>query len=143
MWSARWIESEQTMFCVARDITENKLLEAANDALQSRLSDTLQMLAAGFCILDASWRITYVNRAAERIGRLAREELVSRTLWDAVPGIAGTVFEAEYRRAMRERTPGRVCAHFPAYDGWFEVRTYPGMDGGIVLYIDDVTEREH
>ena len=142
MWSARWIQSEQTMFCVARDVTEKKLLEAANRALESRLGETLEMLAAGFCILDASWRVTYVNRAAEAIRRVSREESLGRSLWEVVTELVGSVFEREYRRAMRERTPGRVCAHFPSYDGWFEVRTYPGTDGGIVLYIDDVTGRE-
>ena len=142
MWSARWIESEQTMFCVARDVTENKLLEAANRVLENRLGETLEMLAAGFCIVDSSWRLTYVNRAAESIRRISREESIGQSLWDVAPALRGSVFETEYRRAMRERTPGRVCAHFPAYEGWFEVRTYPATDGGIVLYIDDVTGRE-
>ena len=142
MWSARWNESEQTMFCVARDVTETKLLVAANAVLADRLRETLEMLAAGFCMLDASWRFTYVNRAAEAIAHRPREEMMGHTIWDVVPGISGTAFETEYRRAMRERTAGRVCAHFPMYGGWFEVRTYPAMEGGLAVYIDDVTERE-
>lgn len=141
MWSARWLEDDQAMFCVARDITEAKLMAEENKVLADRLRETLETLTSGFVMLDAQWRFTYVNREAERMAGRSRQSLLGRILWEEIPGIAGSEFETEYRRAMRDRTPVQVESYHAAYERWFEVRAYPTDDGGLALYIHDVTER--
>lgn len=51
MWSARWLEFDKTMFCVARDITENKFAEKA-----LRQKDSLIRIA-GKLTLTGGWAI--------------------------------------------------------------------------------------
>ncbi len=141
MWSARWREQDQTMFCVARDVTEAKLLAEANRHLAERLHETLDNIASGFATVDSTWRITYLNREAERTVGRKRDELVGARIWDAVPGLAGTPFEAAQRRAMEERVPVQLEEFFPPFGKWFETRVYPTRDGGLAIYFDDVSER--
>ncbi len=141
MWSARWIEQEQAMFCVGRDVTEVKLVTEANKLLAERLRETLETLTSGFVTLDASWRFTYVNREAERIFGRRRESLLGRVCWNEIPGSYDSEFGRGFREAMTRRGPVQVEAYHPPYSRWFEARAYPTGDGGIAIYFYDVSER--
>ncbi len=141
MWSARWIEEEQAMFCVARDVSEAKLMAQAHQALAERLRETLETLTSGFVTVDRAWRFTYVNREAERIFGRPRESMLAAELWREIPGIVGTPFETAYRRAMRERVPVQLEEFHAPYGKWFEVRVYPASDGGLAIYFHDATGR--
>ena len=58
----------------------------------------LQGIGEGFFALDAQWRFTAFNPAAEEIFGLARADVIGKTLWEVSPGIVGTEFERRYRR---------------------------------------------
>ncbi|HZZ94734.1 MAG TPA: PAS domain S-box protein [Usitatibacter sp.] len=142
MWSARWRAEDRTILCVARDVTQGKLMAEANRHLASRLHEALENLTSGFATLDRNWRVTYVNRHAETVLGLARETLVGGIVWDVVPGLTGSPFETQYRRAMDERVTVEFQDLLPLFGRWFEVRAYPTVDGGLALYFHDVTERQ-
>lgn len=103
--------------------------------------EILESMSDGFAAVDREWRYTYVNRAAERIARLRREEMLGRTLWEVFPEFAGSQFESACRRAMDEG----VTVHFEEYcaplDAWFQQTMYPAADG-ITVYVRDITERK-
>ena len=101
----------------------------------------LEGIAAAFIALDATWRVTAFNRAAEALLGASREEAIGKTLWDLSPNIAGTEFERRYRRVMSMRT----TEDFESYsalrpDRFCEFRAFPYRDG-VGISIRDITDR--
>ena len=116
------------------DVTE--LREAT-----TRVSEVLESLAVGYLSMDAGWRVTYVNAAAEHALGRSRADLVGHVMWDLFPATAGTDFEAGYRRAAETGEVVVFDAYYPApLDAWYEVRATPEHDG-VALYFLDITAR--
>ncbi len=105
------------------------------------VDELLDGLAEGFFALDAHWRFTAFNRAAEDIFHIRREEVIGRLLWDVSPTIVGSEFERRYRKVMAEREK-QVFESFTTRipDRWHEVRAFP-LGDGIGVSFRDATER--
>ena len=114
----------------------NRALSA--DAAQ-RAIETLESMSDAFMTLDSEWRFTYLNPQGESLINRTREELIGKRLWDEFPAIAGSRFEAEYRRAVRDHVPVRFEETYEPLGGTFEVRAYPVV-AGLAIYFTDVTE---
>jgi PAS domain S-box-containing protein len=94
-----------------------------------------------FLACDREWRLTLVNARVEDYLRLAGKDpgdLTGRTVWEAIPGIAGSRFQLEAFRAISEQTEVEFEARFAPLDRWFQVRITPTPDG-IVACARDVT----
>ncbi|WP_136519960.1 SpoIIE family protein phosphatase [Cellulomonas telluris] len=119
---------------VATDVT-------ALRAGEERVHQILEDMTVGYYWLDAQWRFGYVNAEAERIIGVGRRLLLGRVIWEVFPGVAGTVFEQEYREVARTGAPAVFDAWYPApLESWFEVRAVPER-GGVAAYFTDVTDR--
>jgi GAF domain-containing protein len=100
---------------------------------------TLEHMADGFFSLDAEWRFSYVNAAAERILERDRRDLLGRSVWTEFPEAVGSVFGREYRRSVESRRPVAFEQYFPELGKHFEVRAYPTFDG-LTVYFTDVSK---
>jgi PAS domain S-box-containing protein len=111
----------------------------------------LEAMPAAFCFLDAEWCFRHVNAEAERLIGRPREQLLGRSLWDAVPDLLGSDIEARYRAAVASGRP--VWFEVPSPRGgpsepgasgtaarWYELRVWPAP-GGLGVYVLDMTER--
>ena len=49
------------------------------------MTTTLESLTDGFFTVDRDWRVTYVNREAERLFRIPRAELLGNHIWAKFP----------------------------------------------------------
>ncbi len=122
-------------------------LHAASDWL-------LESIGEGLFVLDAAWRLTYVNAAAERITGTRRTEMVGRPVWDVFPTLVGSPVDGAWRTTMEKRTqmqlrsvplPKRIGGPTA---GLFDARSYPVDDpsgagaGGIVVLFTEVGRRE-
>ena len=123
-----------------QDITGLKAAEAAAKQTAARLQATLDSLPAGFYVLDADWRFTYVNPEGSRILRAPPDELVGQDIWDAFPGSWDSDFGTHYRMAMTTRRPVDFEAFYEPFDIWVHVSVFPLPDGLAVTF-NDVTER--
>jgi PAS domain S-box-containing protein len=103
----------------------------------------LETMPAAFCFLDTEWRFRYVNAEAERLMNRPRAEVVGESLWEAFPGISGSVIEQTYREAV---ATGRPMTFETPHRGdprrWVEARVWPGRDG-LALYVLDITDRRN
>lgn len=116
---------------------------SAGERAGADLALCLETMPAAFGVLDGDWRFRYVNAEAERLLGRPRAELVGASLWQALPGVVGTVVESTYRAAVDSGQPVSFeVAHPGAPGGWCEVRAWPGP-GGLAVYLLDVTERRH
>ncbi|WP_432523087.1 SpoIIE family protein phosphatase [Kineococcus sp. SYSU DK006] len=106
-----------------------------------RVASALESMAVGYLVLDAEWRVAYVNLEGERIAGTSRADLLGRDFWEAFPATVGSVFERHYRRAAASGEPEVFEAHYPApLDIWVEVRAVAEGDG-LALYFLDITAR--
>jgi PAS domain S-box-containing protein len=141
----RWIHARGRGLA-GPDGTAVRLLGAAYDTTgdrenAARVTRVLEAMPAGFYSLDRNWRFTHVNAEAERLLGRTREDLIGRILWDDWPAAINSLFEDNFRTALRTGLPISFDAYYPApLDGWFEVRAWPTPDG-LSVYFTDVTQR--
>ncbi len=126
-----------------QDITALRLAQARVQSLEHTLHGMLETLSEGFVLVDADFRVVYINRIAEGMSGRRREHTLGQRLFDVFHRARGTRHEAEVRQAMAERTP-RLYEELTAPPGsrWLEVRLFPTHDGGLALYCGDVTARK-
>jgi PAS domain S-box-containing protein len=124
------------------DITERKRMEERLRLEKARTSTILAGIADTFYSLDADWRFTVVNPAAEKapFGRPAGD-LLGKVIWDLYPRLLGTEIHGHYIAAARKRALEHYEAQSPLNGRWYEV-FMQGWQGGVDVYMRDITERK-
>lgn len=161
----RWFEFhvypiDEGIAAYCQDITERKRREEEREYLlreQTRLREqaeqallqsrrAVEVLEHGdpFILLDRDFRIIQVNKNQELVSQKRREEELGRVLWDVFPAIKNpeSAYWREYHRAMSERVPVHFEEYYPPQDLWASVNAYPTAEGGLALFLRDVTERK-
>ena len=138
------------------DVAETASLQAEEEAARAeeesvradeeraRTVAVLGGMTDAFIAFDRSWRITYLNREAERVLAMSGADvadLPGKVLWELWPQLSGTSLEGQYRRAMEEQKP----AHFEYYSEtrkvWLELNLHPSPEG-LGLFFRDIGERK-
>ena len=140
----RWLEARGEVVTDGSG-TPLRLLGATYDTTAAHDSDAnvtrvLEAMPAGFCLLDAEWRFSYVNTEAERILGRAREQLLGRTHWEVFPSSANSIFEHNYRKAIDTGQEVIFEGYSPTVGSWFELRARPVADQ-LSVYFLDITAR--
>ncbi|MGY1740557.1 MULTISPECIES: SpoIIE family protein phosphatase [unclassified Blastococcus] len=141
----RWVQARGRAIADG-DGAAARVIGAAYDTTDLRAEDVrvtrvLEAMPAGFYSLDRDWRFSYVNAEAERLLGHSRDELLGELLWEAFPAAVNSVFEEQYRTAVRTGRPAAFDAYYPPpLDGWYEVRAWPSPEG-LSVYFVEVTER--
>ena len=108
----------------------------AHQRLNVPLTDILESTNEGFFALDHNLVCAYFNRAAEEFLGRRRRDVLGRHLFDVFPEARGSIFEAKYTQALKERKPLSFETLFetPPYANWYEVRVYPCAVGIYVFF---------
>ncbi|WNG20428.1 PAS domain-containing protein [Cystobacter fuscus] len=125
---------------------QTRLREQAEQALlQSQRAAEVLEHGDPFLLLDRDFRIIQVNKNQELISQKRREEELGRVLWDVFPAINNpeSAYWREYHRAMNERVPVQFEEYYPPLELWASVSAYPTAEGGLAVFLRDVTERKH
>ena len=101
----------------------------------------LDSIEDGLVILDRDWRYTYVNTQAEHLVGRPRSELIGKCVWDEFPSAVGTDVEQQLRRAAAEQVTCEFESDNSASGRRYENRASPTPDGGVAVYVRDITER--
>ncbi|MGX9965509.1 PAS domain S-box protein [Roseomonas sp. F4] len=120
------------------DVTERLRAENAARALATELDTTLESISDGLCSLDHDWRLTRINRHAERLLRRDASSLLGRVVWEAFPEILGTALEDGARRTAEDREMRRFERHMPSLGAWLDITVYPAPTG-LTVYFRDIT----
>lgn len=108
--------------------------DARNTAILENITDM-------FFSFDKDFRFLYMNRQGADQMRLAGKEpelLIGKLLWDEFPDAPN---REAMRRVMDERAPETDEVCYPLLRQWYENRMYPSPDGGMVLFVRNVTQR--
>ncbi|BCB28669.1 hypothetical protein SKTS_35550 [Sulfurimicrobium lacus] len=119
-------------------------------ASESRLKALFEHMSSGAVVYQATpdgreFFITAFNRAAERIEKVRREDLIGKNVVAVFPGVV----EFGLIEVLRRVWKSGVAESFPVswyqdkrIAGWRENHVYKLPDGAVVAIYDDVTERK-
>ncbi|MCC5888077.1 MAG: response regulator [Gammaproteobacteria bacterium] len=102
----------------------------------------LESISEAILAVDAKWRVTYVNRAAEQLLRDDRSQLLGQPLEAIYPGVMQSPIGALYREAFERCEFRRIEAHFERIDAWLDVRVFPHHQGVTFIFRDVSEDRE-
>jgi PAS domain S-box-containing protein len=109
---------------------------------RTRTAEILESIDLAFYTVDHAWRLTYVNRHAERLWGKGREAILGRVLWELFPGLEVRATEG-YRlhlQAATERRPVHGTYLSVKLGIWVEINIHPSPTG-LSVYFRDITER--
>jgi len=89
----------------------------------------LESITEGFFILDKDWRYTYINEPGAASFETTPEELIGRTIWEAIPKARDSRFHQECTRAVEQRTAVEFEEYYEPLRRWFTCRCRPAGAG--------------
>jgi PAS domain S-box-containing protein len=110
-------------------------------AAEDRSHNILESISEGFLAIDAEWRVSYANHAAERLLGIPIETLAGAVFWEVFATVRGSALEQGLRRGAAERSHIKFDAYYDPFGRWLEINSCPTPDGGIALYFRDESER--
>ena len=115
---------------------KERLLSRRQEALveseerRHRLANTLDGIRHGIMAFDRLWRIVWLNEAVPLVfSKKPRGEWLGQEIWEACPELAGSHFEQECRRAVRDRLAVQSKTRFPSEECWYDIEAVPDDDG--------------
>ena len=99
----------------------------------------LETITEAFFAVDRQWRLLYINRRAEKLWNIQRNQVTDTNLWETFPDLIPSVFAEECHAAFETQS----CRHFEEYYDplglWLEVRLHPEAQR-LSIYFRDVTQ---
>ncbi|UGQ48230.1 ATP-binding protein [Massilia endophytica] len=118
---------------------------AAHDAPrqdQAPLQTVLDSITDGLAMVAPDWTIRYMNGPAHDMLCEDRcQDVAGADLWQAIPPLRGTVFEAQARLAMERQQPCNFELYYLPRQRWLEVRAYPSAEG-LSFALADIHQRK-
>jgi PAS domain S-box-containing protein len=127
---------------VTRDLSEIRRAEQELRHANERNAQILESITDMFIAFTKDFRFAYLNRHAAQQMRLVGkdpEQLIGKRVWDEFDDAPN---EAAMRRVMNERVDVTDEVYYPPLGQWYENRMYPSSDGGMVVFVRNVTERK-
>jgi PAS domain S-box-containing protein len=124
------------------DITERKYIQVALDKSHKLIVDTLESIQDAFYSVNAEWRFIYINQEAERLFGLSRTRLLGKPIWKKFPQLVDTPEHAKHIQAYESRQTEVIETFSSLFGTWLEYRIFPNQDGGLSVYLHDITIRK-
>jgi PAS domain S-box-containing protein len=86
VWSARWDEADQMMYCIARDATEKQAIESAIKAERERYAEVLMQAPAFICILSGENHVFEMTNPMY-LELVDREDIIGKTIYEVFPEV--------------------------------------------------------
>ncbi len=131
--------------CLPEPVHPRTLVATARALIRAREAEHLQAVLAGVAegryVLDAEWRFTEVNPAAERHFQRSAAALLGKNIWHATGVSAGPVYDA-FHAAAAAGSEIHFEAESAGHPGvWADLHLYP-RDGGLEVYFHDISARK-
>ena len=124
-----------------QDVTELKLVELEKNKFSKLLSNTLENINDGYCLLNKNWVFTDVNANCEKLLNFSRSEFVGKNYLDLFPDAPKWNFYKSFRKVLEDRVFVNFEELYYPTQRWFCVNAYP-TDEGAAIYFTDITENK-
>jgi PAS domain S-box-containing protein len=129
------------------NITSKKTAEQRIKETADQLTNIMETISDGMFILDKDLGVQYMNKAAEKLLFIRREDVVGqdhsenrKKMVNAV-SLHGSTFDGHYKKALDEKKAVHFERYFAPLQTWFEIDAYPIGDG-LTIYFRDITARK-
>lgn len=139
--SAGRTDSSRVVSGAAHDVTAAVTEQRQRMAVEQLLSSTVNAMTDGFAVIDAQWRMSFVNDRMVEFVALDRAAIIGQSLWDVIPEIVGSEFERPFRDAVEQSSTVQARGWWDERGAWIEVTAYP-TGGGLAVHLRDITEAE-
>jgi len=107
---------------------------------EARIAVLLEGIGDAFYALDAEWRFTYINRAAQDYFGVPARDMLGRVIWDVFPQSEGTELRRCYEAVAATGVPATFESEAVGVPGrYLELRVFP-YDDGLGISFRDWTE---
>ena len=114
-----------------------------SEAQRHRLANTVDRVRHGVMALDRSWRIVWLNEAVPQVFCMKpRAELLGKDIWEECSDLAGSHFEQECRRAVRDQLAVQFKVCLPPEERWYTIEAVPD-DDGLSVFICGTSAGQH
>lgn len=126
------------VFNLSTTIQRKKTSEALQKSLEEK-NDILDSIDDAFISLDQNWVVKYWNKKSEEIVNLKREQIIGRNFWDVFPQLLGTIYEKNYKEALKNQKTINFQDYFEELNVWLDITLYPSKNG-LSVYYKDISE---
>lgn len=126
------------MYGVIQDITEQLEIRDAltrNTELMRLFFDTIDM---GYAAMEKNGNVNFLNRKAEKM--IGHPVAMGSNIFEEFPRLSGTVFYARLQECILQQTSQSFGIYFPGVDKWYDFLLTPMQDGGISVFMRDITD---
>ncbi len=124
-----------------QDVSELKLVQLEKNKYSQLLSNTLENINDGYCMLNRNWVFTDVNLNCEKLLNLKKKEIVGHQYWDLFPEAGKWKFYSHYKKVIEDGVFVNFEAFYHPTNSWFCVNAYP-TDEGAAIYFTDITQNK-
>ncbi|MDE3057209.1 MAG: response regulator [Bacteroidota bacterium] len=105
--------------------------------------EILESISGGFFALDADYRFTYWNRAAEEGTGYTRGEVIGKHVFEIFPNAQDAELGRRYREAMETKTFQSFETSYrdKKFEAWYNIRIYPN-ENGLSVFFQDITAQK-
>ncbi|MBY0243427.1 MAG: response regulator [Burkholderiaceae bacterium] len=111
--------------------------------MSERMSAVLESITDAFLVLAPDWTITYLNPQVTELLSPDSDAatLIGQPLWRALPGLCGTMLEAQLRRALEQQQAASFELYYPPRQQWLDVRAWPSK-AGLAASLHNISQRK-
>ncbi len=105
--------------------------------------EILESISGGFFALDADYRFTYWNRAAEEGTGYHRDEVIGKHVFEIFPNAKDAELGRRYLEAMETKTfqSFETSYNDKKFEAWYNIRIYPN-EKGLSVFFQDITAQK-
>lgn len=107
---------------------------------EQRFETIIRRMTDAIIEVGPEWELEYVDERAEDLFDI--DTLHDHTLWSVFVPREDDTFAPACLEAMDERRAQSTHGYHPGTNRWYEQYVYPDFNGGLSLYLRDVTDRE-
>jgi PAS domain S-box-containing protein len=129
------------ILCLGHDISETEKASREAKIFAQKAETIIEEITDGFYQLDNAWRFVKINKVAEKILGLPREQLLGRVLWEVFPDDSACNYPIQLRKALQESIIVTFEDYRPDLERWFSTVCYPSLEG-LTVFFKDISQEK-
>ncbi len=144
LWSAHWSVADQTLFCVAHDITARKQAERMLEESERRIRQIFEAMPVGLLVTNRLSYIEVSNPAFLKMTGYTQEEIIGKQIPFVLTDLKGVLAGEELSKSLAAHADTRLLSKEGRYISVHISSSDISMSGNKknLIVLLDITERE-